>query len=60
LARVRHGQDLLPGHWLAAGPGQAAAAAAAWTRVLGPDAMLVAIASRGGEGGALHPAVVLI
>jgi tRNA pseudouridine55 synthase len=59
LARVRHGQDLLPVHCLA-GPEQTGAAASAWTRVLGPDATLVAIASGGGEGGALHPAVVLI
>jgi len=60
LARVRHGQDLLPVHCVPAGPERPVAASQAWTRVLGPDAMLVAIASGGQAGGALHPAVVLI
>ena len=59
LARVRHGQDLLPGHWT---PADAAGLKldAAWTRVMGPDATLVAIASGSPGSGALHPAVVLI
>lgn len=60
LARVRHGQDLLPAHCVSGGPGRPRGAVSAWTRVLGPDAALVAIASGGPEGGALHPAVVLI
>ncbi len=61
LARVRHGQDLLPVHCVgSAEPGQPTAQPAAWTRVLGPDATLVAIASTAPGSGALHPAVVLI
>jgi hypothetical protein len=60
MARVRHGRDLLPAHYLATGPERPAGAAAAWTRVLGPDATLVAVASSGGDEGTLHPAVVLI
>jgi len=59
LARVRHGQDLLPGYWVPAGPA-GLEPDAAWTRVMGPDATLVAIASGAPGSGALHPAVVLI
>jgi len=60
LARVRHGQDLLPAHCVPAGGGPASGATEVWTRVLGPDATLVAIAAGGPEAAALHPAVVLI
>jgi len=60
LARVRHGQDLLPAHCVPAGVGPASGATEVWTRVLGPDATLVAIAAGGPEAAALHPAVVLI
>jgi tRNA pseudouridine55 synthase len=60
LARVRHGQDLLPAHCVPAVSGRTSSGEAAiWTRVLGPDATLVAIASGGPDAGALHPAVVL-
>ena len=60
LARVRHGQDLLPAHCLPAGSDGISGEVAIWTRVMGPDATLVAIASGGPGAGALHPAVVLI
>jgi len=54
--RVGHGRVLEEGHLateLPAGPGE-------WVRVLDPEGLLVAVATRGPQPGSLHPAVVLI
>ena len=54
--RVGHGRVLEQGHLateLPAGPGE-------WVRVLDPEGLLVAVATRGPQPGSLHPAVVLI
>ena len=56
--RVTHGQTLGPAH-LAGGP-PVLPGAGAWVRLLDGQGQLIALATTGSSGDALHPAVVLI
>jgi len=60
LARVLHGQELGRQHVHPLGQEALPPVPAPWTRVLGPNGDLVAMATPGAGPGALHPAVVLI
>jgi tRNA pseudouridine55 synthase len=59
VKRVRNGRDLLT-HQCRPAIAGGATTRGTWTRILGPEGDLVALASPGATPGVLHPAVVLI